>query len=200
METSLKQRLIGAAVLIALGVIFIPMLLDGAGYREQTTKDVQLPPEPEFTFEQPLRPPPEFEERETNSLPSVSNVEAPEPVQESSPEEPVEQTATGTPRKDEPPPASKPQPQPTKARTNVSSPPASAWVVQVGSFRKKENAIVLRDRLRAAGYPAFTEQGRGTDPIYRVKVGPEKQRGRAEAMLAKLKSDQKLKGIVITHP
>lgn len=34
MEQTLKQRLVGAAVIIAIGVIVIPMILDGAGERQ----------------------------------------------------------------------------------------------------------------------------------------------------------------------
>lgn len=57
METSLKQRLIGAALLIALAVIFIPMLFDGAEREEQpVTLDMDVPPKPEFTFKEPPAP------------------------------------------------------------------------------------------------------------------------------------------------
>jgi cell division septation protein DedD len=57
---------------------------------------------------------------------------------------------------------------------------------------------VLRDKLRAAGYKAFTEKGGDSrKPVFRVKVGPEPERNRAVAMQAKLKSREKLKGIVL---
>ena len=48
MDNTLKQRLVGAAVLVALGVIFIPALLDGSGYRTRQARTVEIPPKPEF--------------------------------------------------------------------------------------------------------------------------------------------------------
>jgi len=44
-EIALKQRLVGAAVIIALGIIVIPMILDGAGERQLR----KMPAEPETT-------------------------------------------------------------------------------------------------------------------------------------------------------
>jgi len=48
MENSLKQRLVGAVVLVALGVIFIPVLLDGSGFRARRDRDVEIPAKPDF--------------------------------------------------------------------------------------------------------------------------------------------------------
>ena len=44
----MQQRLLGAILLVALGVIFIPILLDGSGYRARHDRDIVLPPEPQF--------------------------------------------------------------------------------------------------------------------------------------------------------
>ena len=48
MDKSLQQRLIGAILLVALGVIFIPVLLDGSGFKSRNTRSVEMPPEPAF--------------------------------------------------------------------------------------------------------------------------------------------------------
>jgi DedD protein len=48
LEKSLQQRLIGAILLVALGVIFIPVLLDGSGFKSRTTRSIEMPVEPEF--------------------------------------------------------------------------------------------------------------------------------------------------------
>ena len=52
METALKQRLVGAAVLVALAVIFLPMLIQGPA-PESGAADVSLdvPPQPGGDFE-----------------------------------------------------------------------------------------------------------------------------------------------------
>ncbi len=73
-------------------------------------------------------------------------------------------------------------------------------MVQVGSFRSRDNAIALRDRLRAQGYKTFTEQaGSASRRIYRVKVGPVPKRARAEALRDRLAAKERLKGLVMSY-
>jgi DedD protein len=48
MDNKLQQRIVGAIVLVALGVIFIPALLDGSGYKSRHQKTVEIPPRPTF--------------------------------------------------------------------------------------------------------------------------------------------------------
>lgn len=48
MESPLLQRIVGAAVLVALGVIFIPALLDGSGYRSRQVQDIRIKEKPAF--------------------------------------------------------------------------------------------------------------------------------------------------------
>lgn len=47
MEQRLKQRLVGAVVLVALGVIFIPMLLTGPVQHTRVDVPIEIPPRPE---------------------------------------------------------------------------------------------------------------------------------------------------------
>jgi len=48
METQLQQRVVGAIVLVTLGVIFIPALLDGSGYKFRQVQDIEIKDKPEF--------------------------------------------------------------------------------------------------------------------------------------------------------
>ncbi len=48
LDKTLQQRLIGAILLVALGVIFIPVLLDGSGFKSRNSRSIEVPPEPEF--------------------------------------------------------------------------------------------------------------------------------------------------------
>ncbi len=204
---SLKQRLIGASVLIALAVIFVPMFLDGSGYKEQVAMDLTIPPEPEFKFEEPLPAMPEIiteqqlKPAETKPLTQGSIEESVDITSRESTtknntlarewlQNPRTQSASSTP----PQPKAKPQPTPT------ALPPADtpAWVVQVGSFKKKENALALQEKLSDTGYKVFLEKGGSRQtPIYRVKVGPESKRVHAEVIQKRLLAKLKLKGIVI---
>ena len=48
MEAPLQQRVVGAIVLVTLGVIFIPALLDGSGYKSRQVQDIEIREKPEF--------------------------------------------------------------------------------------------------------------------------------------------------------
>ena len=48
MEVQFQQRIVGAIVLVTLGVIFIPALLDGSGYKSRQVQDIEIKDKPEF--------------------------------------------------------------------------------------------------------------------------------------------------------
>ncbi|PCI09219.1 MAG: hypothetical protein COB77_00500 [Gammaproteobacteria bacterium] len=48
MEAPLQQRIVGAIVLVTLGVIFIPALLDGSGYKSRQVQDIKVKEKPAF--------------------------------------------------------------------------------------------------------------------------------------------------------
>lgn len=76
----------------------------------------------------------------------------------------------------------------------------AAWVVQMGSFKDKNNARRLTDRLRAAGFAAFTrevEAKKGTQ--MRVYVGPEFKQFAAVKLSSKIEHEMNLHGIVIPY-
>jgi DedD protein len=67
---------------------------------------------------------------------------------------------------------------------------ADGWVVQLGSFASRDNADALAKGLRAKGYRAFVSEFRGSGRVlYRVRVGPEQDRARAESIAARLASE-----------
>lgn len=53
MDIILKQRLVGAIVLISLGVIFIPMLLSGKGELSSPILKSNIPPTPKYDIKKP---------------------------------------------------------------------------------------------------------------------------------------------------
>jgi DedD protein len=101
-------------------------------------------------------------------------------------------------------PLTDPAPAPAAPKAPPSRPAAEseqvAWVVQVGSFAQSDNALALRDKLRAKGFTAFVEKLKtDTGTVYRVRIGPELKRESAEEQLQRLQRDMKMKGIVIGH-
>lgn len=102
-------------------------------------------------------------------------------------------TATATPAT---PTAPKPEPATRPVDTGKTG-----FAVQVGAFADAAAATALRDKLRGAGFNAFTdsvntEAGTRT----RVRVGPAMNRAEADALKAQVKARAGVDGIVRPHP
>ena len=93
---------------------------------------------------------------------------------------------------------------PTRTAVTTQTTPAASgtgFAVQLAAFSKSADATALRDRLRAAGFSAFTEAvntDKGT--LTRVRVGPVLNRGEADQLKAQVKSKVGLDGVVRPHP
>lgn len=186
MEQRVKQRLVGAVVLVALAVIFIPMLLTGPVEREPTDVPIEIPPKP-MVGTPPGLPAQEAEAPEPVALTPSRPVETPSgPAPAEQPAEPAPVVAA-----DEPAAKS-----PTRTPSELAS-----WAVQVGSFSDEANAMGLRDRLRKKGFPAYVDaiEGNGKT-FYRVRVGPMVQRPEAETVQTRLAKEEQLKSLVVPHP
>jgi len=212
MDFHLKQRLVGAVVLVALGVIFIPMLLEGPD--RLAVPDVEVMPEQQrLPHAGELRSFPAVDK--VLPLPPVSVVskKSPEPVTEEGSFRPVEKTAKPLPvpspvsKKDEPKktvskPAKKTVAQKkTTSTIDTRKESLQSWVIQVGSFSSRDNAFRLRDKLRKAGYSTQVERvvlGRGV--TYRVRVGPYLERAKADAGVASLNKKYQLQARVMVYP
>lgn len=103
-----------------------------------------------------------------------------------------------------PPVAAAPRPaEPAKPTPAPATPAASGtgFAVQVGAFGNAAEATRLRDRLRAAGFTAFTETVSGDKgPLTRVRVGPVLTRGEAERLRAQVSAKAGVSGMVRSHP
>ena len=204
MESPLKQRLIGAAVLAALAIIFLPMLLKGP--------DVKEPDAAEVPLSMPAAPGDAFETRE---LPLTEPAPAPAGVLGMQPAAPRATDATGedeiiadTPADEmAPAAAAAPQPAPTAAAPTPAAPvpaptiepkaapPAASTAARdgpevaagghaltVGTFANTTSAASLAARLRAAGLPVLAERvAIASGMATRVRVGPFPSRAAAEA-------------------
>ena len=208
METTLKQRLIGAAVIIALAVIFVPMILDGSGREESVALNVEVPPEPTFTFDSELPDPKKLDE--------LAPIEQSTDIKEPTAEKPAKQDQskqadTAKKQLSDSAKTAKDQTKQQVATAPVveatsnqieTNPALSAWAVQVAAFGEKGKAVALQEKLLASNLTAFTEQsGKGNKILYRVKVGPELEREKAEKLRDKIEKEHGLKGsFVIKHP
>jgi DedD protein len=143
---NLKQRVVGALVLIALAIIIIPLTFDFSGSREVDTLS-QIPPRPEIKpviVPEPIRP--------ENIVPAKSDEEI---FQFG-----VDSAEQGSSLDDESP-----------ALSSEGLP--VAWVLQIGSFREADSAKTLLKNLLEDGYKAFIrEKKEGSGRLSRVFVGP----------------------------
>lgn len=201
MERRLKERLIGAAVLVMLAVIFIPMILSDSSETEVKIEKSNIPTRPKENFNSRIIP---LEESDLTPVPlESSNIEIQaqeDPVELVKKE--IQQEAMPAPEAES---AAKQQEKasvPSEPGASKSKPVgATAWVIQLGSFQSNENASTLNEKLRKAGYPAFVEPlKRSTGMVYRVRVGPELLRSDALKLQEKLKKEMKIEGIVIRYP
>lgn len=201
MHQRLKERLVGAAVLVVIAVVFIPMLLTGPIDSGSITK-TNIPERPTEKFNsklvpitESLKPRPE-ESPEEVIINDVADIEI-------DIEEKISDVVKDPVIDKEPKDISKD----VKAEVTPVTPikdkqvGLTAWVVQLGSFSSKVNADKLSLSLKKSQFPAFVEpltQNKKT--VYRVRVGPEILRADADALLKKIKEKLKLDGIVVSYP
>jgi DedD protein len=78
---------------------------------------------------------------------------------------------------------------------------AGGWAVQLGAFKSEDEANKLRQRCMTAGFVAFVDRsGSAEQTLWRVRAGPEADRGNADKLRASLKQKLQIDGIVVTQP
>jgi len=200
MHQRLKERLVGAAVLVVIAVIFIPMLLTGPIDSTSITK-TNIPDRPTEKFNSKLVP-------LSDSLKPIAEVDD---ISSDRKEVTDNQNKKKTTRvenqsnikdlqENNEPTADIKKPVQVKVIKDKQV-GLTAWVVQLGSFSSKVNADKLNLNLRKSGFPAFVEPlTKNGETSYRVRVGPEILRADADALLKKIKTKMKLDGIVLNYP
>ncbi len=120
---------------------------------------------------------------------------APAPVAAAKPPAPA---LASKPAAASPPPAAPATPAPVAEPVDTSK---TGFAVQVGAFAAAADATALRDKLRSAGFNAFTESVR-TDKgtLTRVRVGPAMTRAEAEQLKSSVQAKLGIAGIVRPHP
>ncbi len=204
MEPALKQRLVGASVLVALGVVVIPMLLDSGS--APPTDPIQIPPRPADLHTAPVldAPAAEVPVAEAGPPDSVPIAEPSAGAAERIPTPPEDGSATPEAKR-RPSPVTKP-PAARSERPAASAPTPErlgvrAYAIQLASFSSEASAKALESKLKGRGYRAFVERiYLNSGSVFRVRVGPEIEAAKAKALLARLETDISLKGILVRYP
>ena len=201
-----KQRMVGALVLVALAVIFLPMLFSRQDEQRQITVDApakpQAPavqqvqvepvvvPEPQSLPQEPVPSDDEIADQEVPAKPVAPMTPVPAPVVASKPVAPAPAPKPAAAQPVAPAP-SKPDVSQSRVDANGLS---VRWSVQLASLSSRESAESLQKSLRSQGYNAYI---RSADGKNRVFVGPLIERAEADRLRDLLGRQQNLKGFVV---
>ncbi|CAI8911040.1 SPOR domain-containing protein [Pseudomonas sp. IT-P260] len=213
LDKAYKQRMVGALVLVALAVIFLPMLFSRQDEQRQVTVEapsapqapavpqVQLEPvavpEPQALPQEPVPSDDEVAEQSAPSMP-IAAAPAPAPAPAPTPAPAAKPIAPAPVAKPAPPPAqpiaaAAAKPDTTQSRVDANGLSVS-WSVQLASLSSREGAESLQKNLRSQGYNAYI---RSADGKNRVFVGPLIERAEADRLRDVLSRQQNLKGFVV---
>ena len=208
LDKAYKQRMVGALVLVALAVIFLPMLFSRQDEQRQVTVEApaspQAPAMPQIQMETVAVPEPQ-------ALPQEPVPTDEEVAEDTAPAAPVAPTPAPTApimitKPAAPPAVAKPIPAPAQPITSPSSKPDTtqsrvdanglsvSWSVQLASLSSRASAENLQKNLRSQGYNAYI---RSADGKNRVFVGPLIERAEADRLRDLLNRQQNLKGFVV---
>jgi DedD protein len=210
-DETLKRRLIGAAVVVSLAVIFVPMLVEETPVPDPRIEGSNVPPREDLTFKSSLLKdevvptdavPPNGAAQEAAAPPvavapapdvrpaiptttdpgaTEASSEAMPPKELAKPAEPPAQAAK--------PPAAGQVAKTTPTTPSKPVPKLTAWVIQVGNYSTEEKAKAVVQSLQAKGLEGFPERiDEGGKTTYRVSVGPEADRKRAETLLPRVEA------------
>lgn len=212
MDSSLKQRLVGAGILVTLVVILVPEFLRGKApppgdptLLPRASKEVDAnaplrsvtvdmrdsaaaPPPAGSPSGAPMQPPGPASAASATPVPAAAPEGAPAP----------ESPMAGPPATPAVVPAPAAAPASAPASAKLPKPVANGpWVVQLGSFALKVSAERLARELKADGYPAYVSPvQRGARELFRVRVGPLGDRQAASAYFKALRAAGKDVAIV----
>lgn len=176
MNDGFKQRLVGAIVLVLLGLILWPVIFS-EGINSSIDRRSEIPTMPAFKkYTVPKPQPPK-------DIPPLSTPEYSEPTP--SQIEPV-------PAKQQDLTVERPAPKLDHNRLPES------WVLQVASFSRAENALELKQGLIKQGYKAYTRtvKAQGSTST-RVYIGPRLRRDAFEKDQSVIDRQYSVKSMVI---
>ncbi|APZ42950.1 SPOR domain-containing protein [Acidihalobacter ferrooxydans] len=203
MDKRLQHRLIGAAVIIALAVIFLPMLLTGGGSTGKISMKMQIPPEPSYSFNGAAQPPATAQTvavTPVKVIPTPAPTTAAPPVSVSStaraPSPAAPQSVAPAPTVIEPkitlPPTPVKNTPPAPTRAVGTSTSTSAPSTPPPASTRPKSAITPHVTPPAAPPPAqnrVTALGKPVTPAWVVQVASFTQESAAIALRDRLRKD-----------
>lgn len=202
MERALKERIIGAVVLVTFAVLVVPIFLDGPPKDSITISEkILLPGQKKQDLKTIV-----LERERVNPIPSINNTNS-ENIKieatnshtvsdlliESNSENDFENESSIKQLEEIEQKSQIKVLQNTKSSTGM-------WTVQLGSFANKESAEQLYADLRKQGYAVFLSAFKNDiGQFHRVRIGPQKDKKSAELIAEKL-INVGHKGEVLPYP
>jgi len=187
MNDGLKQRIIGAMVLVALGIIFLPVLFDKERIAP-VDRQTQIPLAPDIVPSDMPSPPVRVDDVDPKA--EVEKTAGSFRVQELDKSDAADQDSSQQASADDKAPAA-PAAQASESKVTPAKEVSAAkptmspkgvyetWVLQVASFGSSSYAEKLRDKLLADDYKAFIKKvTTAKGEFSRVYVGPSMDRDR----------------------
>lgn len=220
MASKFQNRLVGTVILVALGVIILPGLLDGKKkHYEDEFAAIPLVPKPGDAHEIDVIPPanqalpsvpPEgagalVEQQQATAQQAVNQTIQPRPQSTVIVPPPIE-TKPVQPAKPKPvevkpkpvPPTPRVEPKPeSKPAVEAKAPVGQAYVVQLGALKNAAKVNEIVASLRLSGHRAYTVPSKPVQgEITRIYVGPDASKQKLQASLAELNEISGLSGQV----
>lgn len=204
-ERGVKERLIGACILVALAVALVPELLSGPkpaapADAEAAADAVRLPagaPDPvrnvtvDLATAKPAMVDPAVSAAAPQSMAAGAAPTGAAPTSAApTSAAPTSAAPTGAAPASSATTSAPTGTAPAHSLETTALPPTSGqtFAVQLGSFANRSNADKLVHQLKAQGFAIYMNaEGSGAAARYRVRVGPLADRDAAERMIAKLK-------------
>ncbi|EEQ8953916.1 cell division protein DedD [Escherichia coli] len=199
MASKFQNRLVGTIVLVALGVIVLPGLLDGQKkhYQDEFAA-IPLVPKAGDRDEPDMMP------AATQALPTQPPEGAAEEVRAGDAAAPSLDPATiaanNTEFEPEPAPVAPPKPEPKPVVEEKAAPTGKAYVVQLGALKNADKVNEIVGKLRGAGYRVYTSPSTPVQgKITRILVGPDASKDKLKGSLGELKQLSGLSGVVMGY-
>lgn len=224
MENSLKQRIVGAVVLIALAVIFLPSILKEKNHQEPFRSEI--PAKPIDLIEHKTTP--EVTVKNHKAQKALDSIDKDHQtrkqrsrVEESNGTDNSLETAKVASENNTNPGKQKgaelketaitdesdssvvsPAIEPSISKQTIGAGfENAAWVIQVASFSDQTNAVSFVSRLKEAGYKTYRRSGTSKNgkKIYRIFVGPFIEKNLAVKAMAKINQVFASNGILLAY-
>ncbi len=195
----MKERLTGAAILVALIVLLVPELLrgpvrpvahpvaasdEGTPLRSYTIKlgdDAHTHGALAAAASGPQQPAP-IQASTESTAPAAEPAPAPAPTPAAAEPAPVKVVPSAPPAEH----SVTPQPAPPATTPADAAATSGAFMVQLGSFAKRDNADRLAKQVKGQGFTVSVSRGTTGQHLYKVLVGPAHDRAAAVQLEAKL--------------